>query len=136
NSAEGLLVCDRLLREGSHPLASIYDIAVLSATKSDMKRRIDLVRSGLESDSDELRVASVAGCSWWRREANLPDTVWEALEALAPTATARVALEITNFVWWNEDSATARDWHLLTALPFAPSEVGLAGNIAARAADL
>ena len=136
NCAEGLLVCDRLLREPNHPLANIYDIAALSATKSDRKGRIDLIRTGLESDSDELRAATVACCSWWRRDGDLPDAVWEALEALAPAATGRVALEITNFVWRNEDNATARDWHLLTALPFAPNEIDLAGNIAARAADL
>ena len=135
-SAEGLSVCERLLRERNHRLTSLYDIAVISATRSDAERRLELIRTGLDSDSDELRAAAVACCSWWRRDGGLPNAAWEALEALAPTATAPVALAMTNFIWWNDNTTTARDWRLLAALPFAPNELDLATSIAARAADL
>ena len=82
-----------------------------------------------------LQAAAVACCSWWRHESALPEEAWKILESLAPTATPLVADRIANFVWWNDKQATLRDWHLVTALPFAPSQNGLAGQIAARASD-
>ena len=83
-----------------------------------------------------LQAGAVACCSWWRREGPLPEEVWQILETLAPSAPPLVADRIVNFVWWNDQQGTLRDWDLITALPFTPNETALAGHIAARASEL
>jgi hypothetical protein len=134
--AEGIEAAELLLAEPAHPLAHAFDVLAMSATKADPTARLRLIRAAAESSGEDLQAAAIACCSWWRREGGLPEAAWEILETLAPMAPPHVATGIANFVWWNDRQATLRDWHLVTALPFAPEETTLAGHIAARAAEL
>ena len=136
NSTEGVAACERLIHEPDHPLTHTFNSIAMSATKGDARRRLELIRAAAESDSEMLRAAAVACCSWWRREGEIPEEAWQMLEGLAPASTPLVAERIANFVWWNEEAATLRDWQLIVQVPFAPDQTVLAGNIAARAADL
>ncbi|MGI8435782.1 MAG: hypothetical protein ACR2NX_02605 [Chthoniobacterales bacterium] len=134
--AEGQAVAKRLLAAPDHPLVDTFDVIVMAATKGDSGRRLELICAAGESESETLRAAVVACCSWWRRDGEMPEAAWRILESLAPQASGLAAAQVTSFVWWNEKTASIRDWNLLTALPFAPDQIVLASSIAARAADL
>lgn len=134
--AEGISAAEILLAEPTHPLAHAFDALVLSATKLDVAARLRLIRSGAESQTEILQVAALACCTWWRREGKLPEGAWQIIEELAPNVSSRVANEIVNFVWLNDNTATIRDWHLITSLPFLPENSDLAGHIAKHAAEL
>lgn len=136
HAKEALAVAERLLREPDHPLAAAFDSIVMPATKADASQRLDLIRAAARSGGEVLRVAAVACCAWWRQDEGLPEPAWEIIESLSPVATPLVAERIVNFVWWNDKTATIRDWRLLTVLPFSPDQVALASNIAARASEL
>jgi hypothetical protein len=132
---EGIAAAEELLAEPAHRLAHTFDAVVLAGTKADAPTRLRLIRVAA-SATEPLQAAAVACCSWWRRSDALPEEAWQILESLAPVATSVVADRIADFVWLNDKQATLRDWHIVTSLPFAPGETGLAGRIAARAADL
>ena len=134
--AEGVAAAELLLAQPTHPLAHTFDVLVLFATKNDLVSRLRLIRTAALSSSETLRAAAVACCTWWRREESLPEEAWQILESLAPMATPLVAHNIGNFVWWNNKQGSLRDWNLVTAVPFTPSEIILAGHIAIQAARL
>jgi hypothetical protein len=134
--AEGISAAEILLAEPTHPLAHTFDALVMPATKLDVAARLRLIRSGAESQTETLQVAAVACCTWWRREGELPEGAWQIIEELAPNVSSRVANEIVNFVWLNDNTATIRDWHLIALLPFFPENSDLAGHVAKHAAEL
>lgn len=133
---EGVAAADLLLADTKHPLAHAFDAIVIPATKNDEATRMRLIPAAAVSDAELLQASAVACCSWWRREGELPEAAWQMLESFGSTATPLVADRIVNFVWWNDKRATLRDWNLITALPFTPSQTEIAGHIAARAAEL
>ena len=134
--AEGVAAAELLLADSTHLLAHTFDSLAMAATKEHAATRLRLIRDAAASESEALRAAAVACCAWWRREGALPEETWQILESLAPTAAPLVADRIVNFVWWNDEQGSLRDWHLLAALPFAPHQTDLAGHIAARASEL
>ena len=134
--AEGVAAAEVLLATSSHLLAFVFDALAMSATETDEATRLRLVRTAALAADPTLQAGAVACCSWWRRESPLPEEAWQILETLAPSALPLVADRIVNFVWWNDQQCTLRDWDLITALPFAPNETALAGHIAARASEL
>lgn len=136
DAAGGIRVAERFLSESNHALAHTFDAVAMASTTGNPSERLRLIRTASTAKSEELRACAVACCTSWRRESDVPEDVWLLLESAAPRATKLVADRIVNFVWWNDRKATIRDWHLLASLPFTPSQSGLAGHIAARAADL
>jgi hypothetical protein len=133
---EGVVAAEVLVATLSHPLAVVFDAIVMSATKKDAVTRLRLVRAAAVAADTMLQAAAVTCCSFWRCEGSLPEEAWKILETLAPSAPPGVADCILNFVFWNDQQGTLRDWDLITALPFSSNDNALASRIAARASEL